>query len=224
MSTKVKSRSHPGVRAGEAQGGERTADPRREAMLSAAFDAFLEHGVSGTTTEEIARRARVSKREIYRLFGNKEVLFAELVRARGTSMRRGLALAPPESRATALEALERFGCEFLTLLTDRSTVAVYRLAIAEAGRAPELGRQLDLQGRGTVRESLQRWLTLARDKGVLPVTDPDRAAGTFLVLLSGDVTVRQLLGAVGPLDAGEISSRSAAASAAFQRLWLGQQP
>lgn len=222
MSTKVKSRVHPEPQppAGEAPGPEHTADPRREAMLSAAFEAFVEHGVSGTTTDEIARRARVSKREIYRLFGNKEVLFAELVRARGTTMRRGLTLAPPESRATALEALERFGREFLTLLTDVSTVAVYRLAISEAGRAPELGRQLDLQGRGAVLESLQRWLALARERGALPVSDPERAGGSFLALLIGDLTVRQLLGAMAAPDAGEIARRASAASAAFQRLWL----
>ena len=34
-------------------------------VLSAAFSAFMERGYSGASTAEIARRAKVSKRELY---------------------------------------------------------------------------------------------------------------------------------------------------------------
>jgi AcrR family transcriptional regulator len=221
MSTKVKSRDVVPLGVTPKRNPERGgADPRRAAMLSAAFEAFVEHGVSGATTEEIARRARVSKREIYRIFGSKEALFAEIVRERGRSMQQGLELAAAASVETALDTIERFGREFLGLLTEPSTIAVYRMAIAESTRLPELGRQLDVQGRETVREALHHWLVDARRRAVLPVSDPERAADSLLATLQGDLPLRLMLGTIQAPDAASIASRAAAARAAFQRLWL----
>src|ERR1700731_5146631 len=49
----------------------------RERILEAAFAAFMKSGYATASTLEIATRARVSKRELYALVGNKqEVLIA----------------------------------------------------------------------------------------------------------------------------------------------------
>lgn len=223
MSTKVKSPAsrRPRVAAAAAEPAEIPGDPRSAAIQRAAFEAFVAHGVSGATTDEIARRARVSKREIYRLFGSKEALFAALVRERAAEMRRVLALAAPEEPASALETLERFGKEFLALLTAPTTTAVCRLAVGEAARLPELGRELDALGRGTVWAALRAWLAEAARRGVLPVPDVDRAAGSFMALLMADLPVRLMLGAVSAPTAEEVAGRAALARAGFARLWLG---
>jgi AcrR family transcriptional regulator len=230
MSTKVKRRPAQGGtgRRGAARGRgaalpgppeAHPADPRHAALRRAAFEAIVECGVSAST-EEIARRARVSKREIYRLFGSKEVLLTDLVRQRAAVMRRALDLPPPPDRAAALETLERFGREFLALLTAPATIALYRLVIGEAGRRPELGRELDAHGRGTVWPALKNWMAEAARRGALPVTDVDRAAGTFMVLLMGDLPTRLMLGAVPTPPEGELLQRAVAAAEGFARLWL----
>ena len=231
MSTKVKRppapRSGSPLRGGTVAppGAESvTADARGEVIRRAAFEAFIEHGVSGATTDEIARRARVSKREIYRLFGSKEALFAGLVRERAGQMRRALTLAPPEDTASALDTLERFGREFLALLTAPTTVAVYRLAVSEAGRLPELGRELDAQGRQRVWTALTAWTAEAARRGVLAVPDVERAAGSFMALLMGDLPVRLMLGAAATPSDGELDERAARARAGFARLWLAPVP
>jgi AcrR family transcriptional regulator len=46
----------------------------RKRILGAALSAFMEGGFAQTSTLEIATRARVSKRELYTLFGNKEAM------------------------------------------------------------------------------------------------------------------------------------------------------
>jgi Bacterial regulatory proteins, tetR family len=51
------------------KGGDETGV--RERILKAAFAAFMKSGYATTSTLEIATRARVSKRELYRLVGNK---------------------------------------------------------------------------------------------------------------------------------------------------------
>jgi AcrR family transcriptional regulator len=196
------------------------ASPRAGAILDAAYAAFAESGVSRATTLDIARRARVSKREIYALFGSKEALFLALVRGRAEAMRGALVLAPPGSRDAALETLERFGREFLALYTQPTTVAVYRLAMAEAGRLPELGRALDELGRGTVMKALTRWVAEAQRAGVFPLPDVERAAGSFMALLLADLPVRLALGTVPTPTEPEIAARAAAATTGFRRLWL----
>ena len=200
--------------------GGAAEDPRAEGIRRAAHAVFLERGVSGATTDEIARRARVSKREIYRLFASKEALFAELVRHRAAAMRGALALAPPASLDAALETLERFGREFLRLLTDPETVAIYRLAVAEAARSPALGRQLDALGRGKVWSALNRWMAQARRRGALPVPDVQRAAGSFMALLMADLPVRLMLGASPTPSAAAVARRAELAREGFRRLWL----
>jgi AcrR family transcriptional regulator len=214
-------------RPGRSRAGAATAvapaaaqDPRAAEIQRAAFEAFVEHGVAGATTDEIARRASVSKREIYRLFGSREALFAGLVRERAAVMRQALALAPPADAASALDALERFGREFLTLLTAPTTIAVYRLAVGEAARLPELGRELDLEGRGTVLSALMQWMTSAVEHGALHVPDVERAAGSFMALLIADLPVRLMLGAIGTPSQEELARRAALARAGFARLWL----
>ena len=50
----------------------------RERILGAAFATFMEKGFAGTTTREIAARAKVSKRELYTLFEDKQAMLSEV--------------------------------------------------------------------------------------------------------------------------------------------------
>jgi AcrR family transcriptional regulator len=53
----------------------KTAPERREDVLVAARDVFAEHGLSGASTDEIARRAGISQPYLFRLFRTKKELF-----------------------------------------------------------------------------------------------------------------------------------------------------
>src|SRR3954447_298665 len=53
----------------------KTADVRREDVLVAARDVFAEHGLSGASTDEIARKAGISQPYLFRLFRTKKELF-----------------------------------------------------------------------------------------------------------------------------------------------------
>jgi len=52
---------------------------RREQLISVARRAFAERGFDGTSVEEIAARAKVSKPVVYEHFGGKEGLYAVVV-------------------------------------------------------------------------------------------------------------------------------------------------
>jgi AcrR family transcriptional regulator len=53
----------------------RSAEERREQVLDAALEVFAEHGLSGASTDEIARQAGISQPYLFRLFRTKKALF-----------------------------------------------------------------------------------------------------------------------------------------------------
>ena len=53
----------------------KSAEERREDVLEAAREVFAEHGLSGASTDEIARRAGISQPYLFRLFRTKKELF-----------------------------------------------------------------------------------------------------------------------------------------------------
>jgi AcrR family transcriptional regulator len=55
--------------------GRRSAEERREDILAVARDVFAEHGYSGASTDEIARKAGISQPYLFRLFRTKKELF-----------------------------------------------------------------------------------------------------------------------------------------------------
>ncbi len=56
-----------------------TAAERREQLIEIGCQLFAERGVEGTSVEEIAARAQVSKPVVYEHFGGKEGLYAVVV-------------------------------------------------------------------------------------------------------------------------------------------------
>lgn len=59
----------------------RAADPeKRQSILKAALELFVQRGFHGTAVPDIARGAGVGAGTIYRYFSNKEALVNELYR------------------------------------------------------------------------------------------------------------------------------------------------
>ncbi|MDF5755180.1 TetR/AcrR family transcriptional regulator [Spongiactinospora sp. TRM90649] len=62
------------------RGRGRPRDPETDAaILRAALDLFVEHGVEGTSMEQVAKRAGVGKLTVYRRWSSKEELIAQAV-------------------------------------------------------------------------------------------------------------------------------------------------
>ena len=58
-----------------------------ERILGAAFKAFTEDGYAGTSTLDIATRAKVSKRDLYANFGSKHAVLVACIKSRADRMR-----------------------------------------------------------------------------------------------------------------------------------------
>ncbi|MBV8191129.1 MAG: TetR/AcrR family transcriptional regulator [Alphaproteobacteria bacterium] len=194
-------------------------EPRRRGILEAAYGVLLERGYAGANTLEIARRARVSKRELYAEFGNKSGLLRALISATAGRMRIPLAVEHVPDANRLRSVLRRYGTTALTELTRAPVLALNRLAIAEAGRSNEMGRILEQDGREPNRRALIELLAKAKAAGVLTSGEPETIAGQFFALLMGDLMMRLLLGVIEPPPAKEIRRRAESATSAVLALY-----
>ena len=115
---------------------ERTAD-RRQAIIEAAFDTFVEQGFAATRLDDVARRAGVAKGTIYLHFKDKQALFEELVRSAIVPLAAKLAEPPPAS-GSIRAVLENFAGNFVREVATTRRGAIVRLVIAEGPRFPAI--------------------------------------------------------------------------------------
>jgi AcrR family transcriptional regulator len=189
----------------------------RERILTAAFEAFVEHGYAATSTLEIATRARVSKRELYALVGNKQTMLITAIGRRAKRLQVPCKMPTLRDRGTLAQVLTAFGIQTVREVSDPDVVAVFRLAIAEAVQAPEVARTLDTVGREASRAALRHIMSESRAAGLL-AGRPAELAEQFAGLLWRDLMISLLLGVTERPSAGATEARARDAAVAFLRL------
>jgi AcrR family transcriptional regulator len=195
--------------------------PLKERILTAAFSSFMEHGYAGTSTLDIARRAKVSKRDLYAHFASKQAMLAACIAARVERMHMPLRLPVPRDRGALISTLETFGGTLLREVTRPEVLGVQRLALSEAERSPDVARTLDRLGRAATRAALAKMLAGAQTSGLLGAGKTADMADDFTaVLWRGGLMLRLLLRIAPPPDARECTRRAHAATQALLRLYL----
>lgn len=203
---------------GAADGRSDAEAARRAAILDAAGCVFTEKGFEAATTLEIAQRARVSKRDLYRLFDSKQGLAEALVATHTESMTLDARFGDPVDRASFLASLAAFGRRFLTEFLDPRRVGLYRLAIAEASRSTALAEALSAQGADRVRHSAMEFVRRAVERGIVAAEDGELVMASYFDILVGPVQIQLLLGVGTTPTAEEIAARADRATEAVARL------
>src|SRR5580700_3339107 len=122
---------------GDSRGGR-----KRQAIAEAATSLFLRKGYDGTSMDDIATLAGVSKQTVYVHFRDKERLFRDIIL--GTTKRvEGLVrlIASTLSETQDLEHdLGQLARRFVGEIMEPQVLRLRRLVIATADRFPEIGR------------------------------------------------------------------------------------
>ena len=84
-----------------------TSAERREQLVMIARELFAEKGFEGTSVEEIAARAEVSKPVVYEHFGGKEGAYAVVVNRETKALHDAIRAALTTPEASSRELLER---------------------------------------------------------------------------------------------------------------------
>lgn len=158
---------------------------KHQAIMEAATAAFMAKGYAGTSMDDIARLAAVSKQTVYKHFADKEKLFAEIVLAttdRVDAMIDLVAGIPTDEDALE-ENLLRLARQFLTALTQPQVLQLRRLIIANADTFPDLGAAWYEQGFERVLATLAATFQRLAGQGLLRIDDPLLAANHFSGML-----------------------------------------
>ena len=111
------------------------AAERREMVLEAAVAEFAVHGLAGTSTEDVARRAGISQPYLFRLFPTKKKLFLALVERCFGRMRDTFAVAA--EGLTGEEAMVAMADSYTRLLDDR-TLLLMQMQVSAASADEEI--------------------------------------------------------------------------------------
>jgi len=114
--------------------------------------------------------------------------------------------------------LTAFGAQLLRETSDPTVVAVFRLAIAEAVRAPEVARALTSAGIETSRAALRDIMGSAQSAGLLG-GQPAEMTEQFAGLLWGNLTMNLLLRVADRPSPREITRRAHDATVAFLKIY-----
>jgi AcrR family transcriptional regulator len=206
---------NPGTKAREADAGETEV---RKRIRGAAMSAFMEGGYAHTSTLEIATRARVSKREIYALFGNKEAILVACITERAERLKAPADVPELRDREALADVLTAFGTRLLTETTDPVVIAVFRLAISETVHAPKVAEALETAARKPTRDALRAIMAKAKSAGHL-AGNPDAMSEKFMGLLWGDLMTGLLLQVSERPTTAEIVRRARDTTAAFLQIY-----
>jgi TetR/AcrR family transcriptional repressor of mexJK operon len=162
----------------------RSARKHRE-IVEAATLLFMKMGYDGTSMEDIAAKAGVSKQTVYKHFADKKQLFSDIVLATTSQVDRVVALvAGPLAETLDLKKdLSLLGRQFIAALMDPHLLRLRRLVIAIADRMPELGRTWYEQGFERVLSTLSTSFAELSRRNLLSLEDSLIAAHHFVGLL-----------------------------------------
>ncbi len=182
--------------------GPRADDPRvvrtRAAVVDAARMLFLSRGYAGTTMEEIAAAAGLTKRTVYNNYADKDALFVQIVEetmAYAETFARNLRqeFAEGATAANLPETLDDLGRRLALAIMRPEVIALRRLLIGEAREFPALAAQYFKRAPGQVLDALTSEFGRMSRAGLLDVTNARIAAEQFAYLIVGEALDRAML-------------------------------
>jgi TetR/AcrR family transcriptional regulator, mexJK operon transcriptional repressor len=160
---------------------------KRQAIMDAATELFLANGYQGTSMDEIAALAEVSKQTVYKNFADKRQLFAEIV-LRAASRADEFVRAIPQVLADAPDVevgLRTLARRYLAAVLQPALLQLRRLVVSEAGRFPDLARDYYKLAPDHVMATLAAEFGGLSKRGMLAIDDPAAAASQYAFLVLG---------------------------------------
>jgi AcrR family transcriptional regulator len=179
-------------------------EQRRNKILQAARQVFLDRGFDRAPVDAIAKAARVSTGTVYIYFPTKDELFEAAT---------DLALAPYEGLFDDIDhmtggpeaVLTRFGEVYFQFLAEPEVQSIYRIVGMEAARRSVMAGRIHATAHRLLGTVLRRQLARFHDSGELDVPDPAIPARLFQGMIEhSSLTIPLLSGASLPLHPADV--------------------
>jgi TetR/AcrR family transcriptional repressor of mexJK operon len=160
---------------------------KRATILSAGRSLFLTNGYQGTSVDQIAASAEVSKQTVYKHFGDKQELLLAIVSEALES-----SVSPFLDRIAELAATADLEADLIALAGDylrqvllEPGVQLRRLVVGEANRVPALALLYYEQAPARTLVAFADCFAVLHDRGLLQAPEPALAAEHFAFLIIG---------------------------------------
>lgn len=178
-------------------------EAKRDSIVRAASEVFLEMGFEGASMAEIASRVGGSKATLYSYFTSKEDLFREVTFGAAKTQFEPIIAALSEDTSDIAQALQKFGEQVLAVVCNEASIQATRAIIAESGRS-DVGRRFFANGPQKGLDEIARVLAEQMAKGVLRDRDPRVAALHLKALLHSETVNARLYGIEKSLTRSQI--------------------
>jgi AcrR family transcriptional regulator len=152
---------------------------RREALLSAADELFLQHGFDGVSLDSLVAHVGGSKASIYQYFGCKKGLLVALVQRRHECFFSASALPTELGTHTLRDVLLDTAHKLFNAFSKPDKIAFMRLIVRESQRDPEIARIAYDLGPARGQATMAKILTEAAMRGEIVCPRPYESAVLF---------------------------------------------
>ena len=194
--------------AGQASAGNNKAAPqigpgrpkdlnKRAAILDAARRMFIPNGFEGTSMDQIAAEAGVSKLTVYSHFGDKDALYITVVKEY-CEQSLPTQLFHPSPETPLRERLLTIAKAFFTMISSPEAITGHRVMCSPKLKESHLPAQFWEAGPQRIQNAFADLLVRRQRAGELDVPDPHLAASQFFTLLKGELHAQLVLGCCNP--------------------------
>ncbi len=152
---------------------------RREALLAAADELFLQHGFDGVSLDSLVAHVGGSKASIYQYFGCKKGLLVALVQRRHESFFDEMALPTELNSRSLRDVLLETAYMLFHAFSQPDKIAFMRLIVNESQRDPEIGRIAYDLGPARGKSTMAKILIEADARGEIDCPRPYESAIFF---------------------------------------------
>lgn len=176
---------------------------RREAMIAAASQLFLEKGFEATSISDIVEQAGGSRRTLYEHFGNKNGLLRAIIEEATARVWAEMDIDWAGDRLTEQDLFQIAYHLYKGACTPEA-VAVYRIVITEGHRDREISDLFQALGPNQVAAKLADWFSRAQAQGDFLGGDPFDMAHAFMGITMGRFHISYAIGCPLPWDEGDV--------------------
>jgi AcrR family transcriptional regulator len=185
----------------------RSDEETHRLIIGAGRQEFQANGYAATCMNDVAQRAGVSTKTMYRLIPTKADLFKSVVSDR--IERFMLEIDADALDALPLsEALERMLLAYGTLTLSADTIAMNRLVLGERDRFPEIAATFYEAAVQRTSKAMAGWLRHQCERGLIELEDARAAAGMLRGMMIMEPQRAVMLGQRGVPDQEEIAARA----------------
>ncbi|WGS18190.1 MULTISPECIES: TetR/AcrR family transcriptional regulator [unclassified Bradyrhizobium] len=218
MNGKAKSQTEGSAPAPERRGRGRpqlrSDDETRALIFEAARREFAERGFAAANIADVAGRAGVSTKTLYRLIPTKLALFEGMVTDRMDRFVSVVNLGACDGRDIAA-ALEAALLTCADLVLDAEVIAMQRIILAESDKFPDIAETFYEKAMQRTIAALANWLGVQQRRGRIVLDDVEAAAGMLLGMLIFQPQRDVMFGHKPVPPRSEIEARAKACAALF---------